>query len=235
MATRTKKSTEVKSRRPVSSKVTSTEVSSFSNDFPSHDSSAKRMGNRKTLYLLATAAIVLGLLYYYKDMFVVATVNGRPISRMAVVSEVEKRYGKETVDNLVTKELILQEASKNGVTVSQEEIDAEVKKIEDDLTKQGQTLDEVLTMQGLTKADVEDNLKIKIYIEKLLSDKVSVSDDDAKKYFDENKTLFEKDAKFEDQKEQIKTQLKDQKLQEQFQTWLADLKANAKVNYFKTY
>lgn len=195
----------------------------------------QKKNGKKTLTLLVAIAVLLGLLYYFKDVFVVATVNGRPISRIAVVRELEKQNGKTTVDNLVTKELILQEAAKKGVVVTQEDVDNELKKIEDDLSKQGQKLDDVLTMQGLTKADVEENLRVKLYIEKILADDVSVSDDDAKKYFDENKASFSKDAKFEDQKDQIKEQLKQQKLNEKFQTWISDLKANAKINYFKTY
>ncbi len=191
--------------------------------------------SKKTLLILAVLVVVLGLLYYFKDVFVVATVNGKPITRYTVVSEAEKRNGKDVLDNLVTKELILQESSKKGITVSQADVDNEMKKIEEDLSKQNQKLDDVLAMQGLTRADVEDNLRIKLYIERLLADKVDVSDDDAQKYFDENKAGYGKDAKFEDQKDQIKEQLKGQKLQEQFQSWLTDLKANAKINYFKTY
>lgn len=198
-------------------------------------SSETKKQNKKTLLLLILAALVLGLLYYYKDLFVVATVNGKPISRYAVVSDLEKQNGKGVVDNLVTKELILQEAAKKDVSVTQADIDAELGKIEEDLKAQGQTLDQVLTMQGLTREDVTENLQIKLYIEKILNEKVQVSDEDAQKYFDENKATFSKDTKFEDQKDTIKDQLKQQKLQEEYQTWMDELKANAKINYFKTY
>jgi foldase protein PrsA len=196
---------------------------------------AKKAGNRKTLLLLVSLAVVLGLLYYFKDLFVVATVNGKPITRFEIINELEKKNGKDVVDNLVTKNLIMQEAAKKGVTVSQDDVNNELAKIEEDLKTQGQTLDQVLQMQGLSKADVEENLRIKLYIERLLADEVTVSDDDAKKYFDENKAMYPKDQKFEEIKTQIQDQLKQQKLQEKFQTWLNDLKANAKINYFKTY
>ncbi len=197
--------------------------------------SPKKQTNKRTLLLLGTLAVVLGLLYYFKDLFVVATVNGKPITRFEIVNELEKKNGKDVVDNLVTKNLIMQEAAKKNVTVSQDDVNNELAKIEEDLKAQNQTLDQVLQMQGLSKADVEENLRIKLYIERLLADEVQVSDDDAKKYFDENKTMYGKDAKFDDVKDQVKDQLKQQKLQEKFQTWLNDLKANAKINYFKTY
>jgi hypothetical protein len=241
--TKTTKASPKSSAKKMSSKTSSMKSSmrttpsvlSSESTYSSESVNAQRKGNKKTLYLLVFLAVLLGLLYYFKDLFVVATVNGKPISRMSVVTQLEKQSGKETVDNLVTKELITQEARKKGITVTKEDVEAEVKKIEDDLSKQGQTLDQVLTMQGLSKADVEDNLMVKLYIERLLSDQVTVSDEDAQKYFDANKATFAKDAKFETEKDQIKETLKQQKLQEQFQTWLDDLKANAKINYFKTY
>lgn len=191
-------------------------------------------GGKKTLLTLAGIVLVLGFLYYFKDLFMVATVNGKPITRFAVISELEKQNGQSVVDNLITKELILQEASKKGVSVSNDDINNEVKKIEDELSAQGQTLDQVLEMQGLRKSDVEENLRVKLYIERILADQISVSDEDAQTYFNENKTLYP-NAKFEDEKAAIKESLAQQKLQESFQTWITDLKANAKINYFKTY
>jgi predicted transcriptional regulator len=191
-------------------------------------------GGKKTLLTLAGVVLVLGFLYYFKDLFMVATVNGKPITRFAVISELEKQNGQSVVDNLITKELILQEASKKGVSVTNDDINNEVKKIEDELSAQGQTLDQVLEMQGLSKSDVEENLRVKLYIERILADQISVSDEDAQTYFNENKTLYP-NAKFEDEKAAIKESLAQQKLQESFQTLITDLKANAKINYFKTY
>lgn len=197
-------------------------------------STNEKKNTRRTLGLLALLAIVLGLLYYYKDLFVVAMVNGRPVTRFAVVQELEKQNGKSVVDNLVTKALIEQEASKKGISVSTDDINAELAKIETDLQSQGQTLDQVLEMQGLTKSDVEENLRVKLYIEKILADKVQVSEDDVKKYYDENKSLYG-EAKFDDVKGQIEESLKQQKLQTEYQTWIEELKSNSTINYFKSY
>ena len=36
-------------------------------------------------------AVIGGLLFYYKSLFIAVTVNGSPISRLAVISELEKR------------------------------------------------------------------------------------------------------------------------------------------------
>jgi parvulin-like peptidyl-prolyl isomerase len=48
-----------------------------------------------------------------------------------------------------------------------------------------------------------------------------------------NKELLGKDVKFEDIKADIENQLKQQKLATEQQKWFAELKKNAKINYFK--
>ena len=45
-----------------------------------------------------------------RGLFVVALVNGEPISRIEVIKALEKQGGKATLDSLVTKKLIAQEA-----------------------------------------------------------------------------------------------------------------------------
>ena len=70
--------------------------------------------------------LVLVLLYFGRGLLIAATVNGRPIARISLISELEKQGGNETLQSLITKELIKQEASKNKVTVSKDEINGEI-------------------------------------------------------------------------------------------------------------
>lgn len=237
MAAKAKKTTSGKRApsKPSKSVVKDSLSTSDTMAMPVFESSQKQKASRKNILLLAGVAVILGLLYYYKELFVVATVNGKPITRIEVISELEKQNGKGVVDNLVTKSLIIEEASKKNIVVTGDDVNNELSKIEEDLKAQGQTLDQVLTMQGLKRADVEENLRIKIYIEKILDEQTKVSDEMIQKYFDENKATYPKDTKFEDQKDAIAGQLKQQKLQEEYQKWIDELKGNAKINYFKTY
>lgn len=230
-----KKERNPKRTETVKSSVKSAPLVKESKPSESATTNKERKNTRqRNLGILAALALVLGLLYYFKDLFVVATVNGRPVTRLAVIQELERENGKSVVDNLVTKSLIEQEAAKKGITVSSDDVNAELSKIETDLQAQGQTLDQVLQTQGLTKSDVEENLRIKLYIEKILADKVQVSEDDVKKYYEDNKSLYG-NSKYEDVKSQIESSLKQQKLQEQYQTWLDDLKSKSTINYFKSY
>ena len=57
---------------------------------------------------------------------VMALVNGKDISRQDLLSECVKQHGKEILESLVNKRLILNHCQKRNVTISQEEIAAEV-------------------------------------------------------------------------------------------------------------
>ncbi len=90
---------------------------------------------------------MLGL---FRNQFIVATVNGRPITRVNLLSELEKRNGKTVLDALVTQQLILQETEKRKITVSDKEVAGEVGKIEKSVSGQGQNLDLLLAQQNMS-------------------------------------------------------------------------------------
>ena len=96
--------------------------------------------NTKTAIIVAVIIILAALAYYYKSLFIAVTVNGSPITRLAVIEELEKVSGKQVLDSLITKKLINGEAIKKGVSVTSEEVDAEIKNIENQIKAQGQTL-----------------------------------------------------------------------------------------------
>lgn len=196
----------------------------------------KRIGLKRRQIIFALIVLLFSaFLYFFKGLFIVATVNGQPISRLAVVSELEKQGGKQTLDSMITQMLILQEAKNKNVTVSQKEIDEEVKKIEESLSKQGQNLDSALALQGMSRKALELQIKIQKVVDKLLGKDISVTDKEVDEYIEKNKELLPQDQKPEELKAQINQQLKQQKLQQKFQSFITDLKSKAKINYFIQY
>lgn len=183
--------------------------------------------NRKTILTAVTILIVVAILYFLKGLFIAALVNGSPISRLSVVQELEKSNGSSVLDSLVTKELIRQEARKKGINVTRDEINSEISKIEGTIKAQGQTLDEALAAQGWTKKDLEDQIVTQKIVEKLLADKVLVTDQEVDDYVKANKSTEPRDT--------IKEQLRQQKLFEAYQAWIQGLMAQAKINYFVKY
>jgi foldase protein PrsA len=190
--------------------------------------------NRKKQATLLGAVVLLGLallLYTNMGLVVAATVNNKPIWRWQLVGELEKQGGKQVLDNLVTQQLILQESQKKGVTVTEEDLNIEVAAIEENLKGQGGDLDSLLTFQGQTREDFRESLRTRILIKKILADKATVNDEEAKKYFDENKTQFPANSKYEDVQGQVKETLVEQKIGQVYQEWIDEVKAASQVNY----
>jgi len=183
--------------------------------------------------LIIAVLIILG--FFLKGLFVVAIVNGQPITRLSIIQELEKRDGKQALSALVNQTLILQEAKKKNMNVSKEEIDRLAKQIEDSLKKQGQNLNTALAVQGLTKEDFLIQLRLRTLVEKLLANKIKVTDKEVSDYIGKNKETLPTDLKEDEIKKGVMEQLKQQKLASASQAWLAELNKNAKINYFVSY
>ena len=195
----------------------------------------KKRLTRKNIVILLSLIFIGALLYYFRSLFIVATVNGEPINRVAFTKELEKQSGKQTLNTLVTKTLITQEAEKQNVTATQEEIDQELKKVEASLKDSGQSLDQALQMQGLTREGFQDQLRYQKLIEKMVGKNIIVSDAEINKYLEDNKESVPETTEASEAaalRVSIKDQLTQQKLSEKVQEWLANLQKNAKINYF---
>ena len=194
----------------------------------------KRVVSTKVAAIII-ALIIIGLLaYYYKGLFVAATVNGAPISRIEVIQELEKASGKNALDALITRKLINDEARKKGIAVSNDDIDAEVKDVESKISAQGGTLDEALISQGMTMDMFRKQVMTQKELENILADKLQVTDEDIAKFISENEiTIPEgKDAEYKDQ---IKEQIKQGKLSDEAQALVESLKSAANIQYFVNY
>lgn len=186
----------------------------------------KKLKQNRDVLLFVLILLVASLTYYFKGLFVVATVNNQPITRLAVVRDLEKRGGKEILNALVTKALLVQEIKRRNITVSKDEAGKEIKKIEASL--QGQSLDQLLKAQGATRADFAEQVKIQKALEKMFDKDIKISEQEINKFIEENQ-------QFSPTKQVAEQQLKQQKLSKKVQELIENLKKKAKINYFVTY
>ncbi|MGB4966277.1 MAG: SurA N-terminal domain-containing protein [Microgenomates group bacterium] len=187
-----------------------------------------------TLGLIVT--VILGVFIYalLKSYLVAATVNGKSVSRYAVVKELETQSGKKALDALITRTLIDQKANEKNIEVSQKEIDAEIKKIEANIKAQGGTLEQALEQQGMTRIDLTEQLTLQLKLEKLAGGKTVITDKEVDKYVTDNADLFPTGGA-QPPKAQIKEQLQQEKSKESIQKYLEDLKKSAKIQYSSVY
>lgn len=183
--------------------------------------------NKKTV-AIAAVVVGLGLLAFVASKYlVVAWVDNKPISRFDLMGELDKRYGKDTREQLIVQSLIASEAQKKNVSVSDVDIDAEVQKIE---TEQGgaDKLNQALQMQGISQGEFRNLVRLQLLRQKLFSGGTSVSDGEVEAYITENKAQLPETID-----DKIKSSIKDELLQQKtaatYSAWLKDAIAGSRV------
>ncbi|MED0676556.1 peptidylprolyl isomerase [Aneurinibacillus thermoaerophilus] len=119
----------------------------------------------------------------------VARVNGETISRDDLYNFMVKQNGEQALDVLITNSIINQEAKKQNISVSQADIDKELKKVKDSFGTE-EAFNQALKQTGFSLQDLREDAAINIKVKKLLEPKVPITEEEMKKYFEENKAMF---------------------------------------------
>ena len=192
----------------------------------------KKLKSKKILWPIIILLLGLGL-WFFRDQFIVAMVNGKPITRFKVIRELEKQGANQIVESLVTMELVNQAIKDSGVEVDDEAIADQLAEIEESLTAQGQNLDDLLAMQNLTRADIEKDIRLNLQVDKILADKIQVSDEEIMEYFETNQEFLGEDVDFAEMKEEIRAQVIQEKRAQAQQEWLETLRSEANIRYLR--
>ena len=201
----------------------SSDMTSMNGDVPSPKKS-------KLIYLVILV-IALGLLFLTnKGLLLAAVVDGRPIFRWELNKAMTSRFGKQTLENIISERLIATEAQKANVRVTQEEVNAK----EEDVTKnlgENVKLEDLLKFQGMTKADFDSQIRLQMTVEKVLGKDIILTDADIDNFIATNTALLvaTDPAALRDEARQA---IMSQKIGEKLQPWFAALKDKAKILRF---
>lgn len=181
--------------------------------------------------LVLLLIVVAGGIGAYVKYANAAYVNGKPISRLEYIKNMEKQGGKQVLDGMIQESLVEGEAEKKGVKIDQSEIDTDLKNIENRVKSQGQTLDAALAAQNMTKEDLVKQIRLQKLAEKMANAPTQVSQKQIDDFIAQNKEQFPKTATKTDMETAAKTQLLDQARNEAIGKWFTALKSNAKIIY----
>jgi hypothetical protein len=190
---------------------------------------------RKPATIVVIVLALLGAAYHFRGIFIAAVVDGSPISRLSVIRELEKQAGQQALDRLVTKKLVEAEVLRKNIIINPADVDEEIGKIEGQVKSQGGTLGEALAQQGMTEADLREQLSLQKQLEKILGDKIKVADEDVARYMEKGGGMTPAGMDGEDFKNQIREQLKGQKFNDEVGKWIAATKAKASISYYAGY
>ncbi len=200
--------------------------------------SSRRIGRKPVFVAIGIAALfVLAAILFTEGFLVAATVNGSPVSRLAVIRELERQSGKEALESMIDRKLIEAELDRRNVTVTEDEIDGEIRKIEGQISggQGGGTLDEALAAQDMTRETLREQIAIQKRIEKLLAEKAVPTDAEIDAYMKNSGVTPPEGIPTEEFRRQIGEDLKQQKLQGEAQLWISGLKESAQIRYYVGY
>ncbi|MCM3700431.1 peptidyl-prolyl cis-trans isomerase [Paenibacillus macerans] len=120
----------------------------------------------------------------------VATVNGVEITKDQLYNELVTQGGEQVLSGLIDQELINQEAKKKNITITDADIDAEIKDTYVAQFGSQEALDQALVQYGMTKDDLRSQIASQLKLTKLLEPQVKVTDDQIKQTFETYKDSF---------------------------------------------
>lgn len=188
----------------------------------------------RTAIIIGVVIVILAACFAFRGVFVAAMVDGSPISRLAVIEELERSSGKAALENLIVEKLISNEAAKKGIKITDDQVNTEIATIESQIKGQGGTLEEALTSQGMTLEILKRQISIQKKLEALLVDKVQITDADVQKFITDNKITIPKGEEVS-YNTQIVQQIKQQKLTAESKTLIETLKSENTIRYFVSY
>jgi foldase protein PrsA len=189
------------------------------------------------LILLFFVAIDFGVQYLNND-YSAAVVNGDRITNSEYYYRLDQAYGNAIVSQLIEEELVRQEAARQGVVATQEEIEAEVEDITEQVGGEEQ-LNASLDAYNLTMEDLTRQIELDILSRKMLEPTIEYTEEDVMAFFEEySEMIFPEDAAELEEGELLdyesyKEETLDVYLQQEIETakgpWLAELETESRI------
>lgn len=162
----------------------------------------KKTATTAIIIAIAVLLVIVLLILYFKvwnqnsDKNAAALVNNEVISFTELeegynaIPEVYKMFmtKEQILDQLIEQKLLLQEARKRGIVVTEKEIDDSIAEILEQNMMSEEDLDALLKEGGMTMKEIRDSDKMQITINKLLEQevysKIPVNESEIKEYYD---------------------------------------------------
>lgn len=143
--------------------------------------------SKKWLYPLVIAG-VLGLATgcSQEKEETVATVGDEKITKEELYDTLVKVSGQQALDMMIEDKVIAMELKKEKVTVSDEEVEAELA-TQIESTGGDEAFAAALEQGGITEKEFEKSITEYLSIRKVVEPRIKITDEDIKAYFDENK------------------------------------------------
>lgn len=193
-------------------------------------SSFRNFRSSKSFYIVLIVAGILLLAMYKKNWFVAAIVNGSPVTNLELQIRLNQQFRTQVLNQLVNEKIILNEAAKNNIRISDKEVVDRISEIETSVGG-SEALDTLLSQQGQSRITLKDQIRIQLIINKLYENEATVSAEEVTQFIEENREQLRATESASQQKEASEA-LKNQKLSQLFSEKFQDLRQKAKIQIF---
>lgn len=123
-----------------------------------------------------------------------AVVNGEKIGEKQFREELERQAGRDAVAKLIMEEMLLQEAAAQGIVISEERLNEDMRKAMEGAGGP-QPWARELERRGHTEESIRRERRIDLTVHELMTKGVTVSEEEIKQFFEENrKDLYDRPA-----------------------------------------
>ncbi|RAV01437.1 peptidylprolyl isomerase [Paenibacillus sp. YN15] len=134
------------------------------------------------------AALIIYIIIYppgKSEDATVAKVNGTPILKSQLYSAMVKAGGPQTLETMISEELVKQESDKANIQVTDADLDKEVEQIKKSFSSD-EEFTQALATYNMTLESLKEDMYIQVQLRKLLEPQVKVTDEEIKTYYDTN-------------------------------------------------
>jgi hypothetical protein len=192
----------------------------------------------KNLVVAAVNGVDITMQDLVREMNLIAERNAKGEGK-AKPAEVEK-VKKEALDNIIFKELAVQESIKQGIVVSPERVDGVIelmKKQMGSAEKYKQYLDELALTEPELRKRIERSQRIELITGKEIYQKVKINDRDVREEYEKNKGEYKdntgRQLNYEEAANFIRRKMISQKGAALKKKWANTLRTNASIAIFK--
>lgn len=149
----------------------------------------------KVVIVLIIISLISGVFIGFSQLLsgpagnVVASVNGEKITKDELYQLLLDQAGQQGLNLLIAQKIIDLEAKKQKITISEGEIEKALEEYYDYYGGED-SFTQIMAMSGTSLAEVKENLISTLKIKKLLEPRITVTEEEMKAFFEENKEDF---------------------------------------------
>jgi foldase protein PrsA len=127
---------------------------------------------------------------------IVAAIGSRKITIGELETALEQRYGAELLNQIIDREAISLEGKETGISVTNAEIERELKRMQQGYESEGQFYESMKVQLGMSKEELREDVHYKLLLDKLATRNITITDAQVEEYIQTHPDEFKSEVEF---------------------------------------